>query len=75
MAPIEFTVDKGSQNGKVVKATASRDGLKADEILLENTHSGVCFTDHHYTGADMGLGHEGVGVVREIGGEVKNFKM
>lgn len=58
----EFTVYKGSNEGKIVKSTTKRE-LGADEVLIKVTHSGVCGTDEHYKGQDMVLGHEGVGTV------------
>jgi threonine dehydrogenase-like Zn-dependent dehydrogenase len=38
------------------------------------THSGLCGTDIHYKTADIVLGHEGVGVVEELGKNVKTLK-
>ncbi|KAI9851237.1 MAG: hypothetical protein M1838_004156 [Thelocarpon superellum] len=72
---IDLTVFKGSKGGKVVKSVAHRDGLKGDEVLVKMTHSGVCGTDLHYRGADMVLGHEGAGVVQELGPEVVDFQV
>jgi hypothetical protein len=40
---VEFTVFKGSEEGKIVKSTTKRD-LRADEVLIKITHSGVCGT-------------------------------
>lgn len=62
-----FTVYKGSESGKVVKATTEKPALKGDQVLLRVTASGLCGTDLHYNKADMGLGHEGVGIVEELG--------
>src|SRR5690348_11421026 len=62
-----FTVYKGSESGKVVKATTEKPALKGDQVLLKVTASGLCGTDLHYNHADMGLGHEGVGIVEELG--------
>jgi len=59
---VEFTVFKGSKEGKIVKSTTKKE-LKADEVLIKTTHSGLCGTDEHYRHADQGLGHEGAGVV------------
>lgn len=57
-----FTVFKGSKEGKIVQSTTTRE-IKADEVLIRVTHSGVCGTDEHYRHADIVLGHEGAGVV------------
>lgn len=59
---VEFTVYKGSKEGRIVKATTTRE-LKDDEVLIKITHSGLCGTDEHYKKVDMVLGHEGAGVV------------
>jgi len=59
---VEFTVFKGSKEGRIVKSTTKKD-LKPDEVLIRVTHSGLCGTDDHYKHEDMVLGHEGAGVV------------
>jgi D-arabinose 1-dehydrogenase-like Zn-dependent alcohol dehydrogenase len=62
----DFTVFKGSKSGEIVEAKGRRD-LKPTEAFVEITHCGVCGTDEHYLHADMGLGHEGVGVITALG--------
>jgi D-arabinose 1-dehydrogenase-like Zn-dependent alcohol dehydrogenase len=42
---VEFKVIKGSSNGVLVDAVSSRE-IKSDEVLIDVTHSGVCFTDY-----------------------------
>ncbi|KAK5941448.1 hypothetical protein PMZ80_006727 [Knufia obscura] len=69
-----FTVYKGSEKGQVVETKTEKPELKANEVLLKVTHSGLCGTDVHYKSTDMGLGHEGVGVVEAVGPEVTLFK-
>ncbi|KAH9218878.1 putative NADP-dependent alcohol dehydrogenase C 2 [Leptodontidium sp. 2 PMI_412] len=69
---VEFTVFKGSKEGKIVQATTKKD-IKADEVLIKVTHSGLCGTDEHFKHADMVLGHEGAGVVEEIGASVTTY--
>jgi threonine dehydrogenase-like Zn-dependent dehydrogenase len=59
---VEFTVFKGSKDGKVVKSSTKKD-LRPDEVLIKVTHSGLCGTDEHYKTVDMALGHEGAGIV------------
>lgn len=59
---VEYTVFKGSDSGAIVKSTTTRE-IKPDEVLIKVTHSGLCGTDEHYRHQDMGLGHEGAGVV------------
>lgn len=59
---VEFTVFKGSKEGKIVKSSTKKD-IKADEVLIKVTHSGLCGTDEHFKNADMVLGHEGAGII------------
>jgi threonine dehydrogenase-like Zn-dependent dehydrogenase len=65
---VEFAVFKGSKEGKIIKSTTRKE-IKADEVLIKTTHSGLCGTDEHYKHVDMGLGHEGAGIV-----EVSSFR-
>ena len=74
MAPYEFTVYKGSKSGEVVKSSTKKDALVGDQVLIDITHSGLCGTDLHYKTSDMVLGHEGVGIVAEVGPETREFK-
>lgn len=62
---VEFTVFKGSKEGKIVESKTNRE-LGPDEVLVKVTHSGLCGTDEHYKHQDMVLGHEGAGVI-EVG--------
>ncbi|KAL7972186.1 GroES-like protein [Trichoderma sp. SZMC 28014] len=71
---VEFKVIKGSSTGALVDAVSSRE-IKPDEVLIDVTHSGVCFTDYHYRQADMALGHEGSGVVKQIGSDVTRYRV
>ncbi|KAH7082574.1 chaperonin 10-like protein [Paraphoma chrysanthemicola] len=69
-----FTVFKGSKEGKIVKGQTTRPDLENDQVLVKVTASGLCGTDEHYKGADMALGHEGAGVVEQIGPNVRDLK-
>ncbi|KAK9423011.1 putative Chaperonin 10-like protein [Seiridium unicorne] len=70
-----FTVFKGSKDGLPVKSTTTKhDQLTGDLVLIKVTASGVCGTDLHYKTQDMGLGHEGVGVVEQVGPDAKVLK-
>jgi D-arabinose 1-dehydrogenase-like Zn-dependent alcohol dehydrogenase len=69
-----YTVYKGSDSGAIKKSTNTKDALKGDQVYLRVTASGLCGTDMHYRKADMALGHEGVGIVEEIGPDVKTLK-
>lgn len=59
---VNYTVFKGSKEGKIIQATTSR-GVKADEVLVKVTHSGLCGSDQLYRHAGIALGHEGAGIV------------
>jgi D-arabinose 1-dehydrogenase-like Zn-dependent alcohol dehydrogenase len=64
---IDFTVFKGSTpDGKIVEAKGHRD-VGPSEALVKITHSGVCGTDEHMRTRNQGLGHEGVGIIQELG--------
>ncbi|KAJ5772455.1 hypothetical protein N7520_002984 [Penicillium odoratum] len=71
--PIEFTVFKGSKDG-IKQEITRKDDLKRDEVLVRVTHSGVCGTDLHYQDVEMGLGHEGTGVVEATGPDAHLLK-
>jgi D-arabinose 1-dehydrogenase-like Zn-dependent alcohol dehydrogenase len=64
---------RGSKSGKITEGSFESD-LNANHVLVEVTHSGLCGTDVHFKHIDMALGHEGVGIVREIGSNVRLFK-
>lgn len=71
----DFKVYKGSPTGEIFESDSHRPPLTKDEVYIQTTHSGVCGTDAHYKWVIQGLGHEGVGVVKAIGPEVKTFKV
>jgi len=75
MSGLDFTVYKGSKEGKVIKSQSHRDNLRPDEVVLKITHAGLCGTDEHYRSTDMVLGHEGVGIVQEVGANVDSFRV
>ena len=68
----EFTVFKGSESGDIVESKGSRTAGPT-EALVEISHCGVCGTDEHYRHAPMGLGHEGVGIIKELGSEASKL--
>lgn len=70
---VEFTVYKGSKDGKIVESSTTKE-IGPNEVLVQITHSGVCGTDAHYKTTDMVLGHEGAGVVKEMGKDVTVLK-
>ena len=55
--------------------------IKANEALLDMEYCGVCHTDLHVAAGDYGdkpgrvLGHEGIGIVKQIGSDVTSLKI
>ena len=55
--------------------------LETGEALVDIEYCGVCHTDLHVAHGDFGkvpgrvLGHEGIGIVKEIAPDVKSFKV
>ncbi|KAJ7680701.1 chaperonin 10-like protein [Mycena polygramma] len=72
---VEFTVFKGSANDGIVESKTRHDGPIGNQVLIKITHSGICGSDEHARHADMVLGHEGVGIVQQIGEDVSQFKV
>jgi len=68
-----FKVYRGSPDG-IKESTTTKPDLTGDQVLVKITASGLCGTDLHYKKADIVLGHEGVGVVEELGPGVRHLK-
>lgn len=55
--------------------------IEAGEALVEIEYCGVCHTDLHVAHGDFGkvpgrvLGHEGIGIVKEVAPDVRNLKV
>lgn len=73
--PIHYTAFKGSRSGSIVKAELIKENLGPQDVLLENLYSGLCGTDVHYSHDDLVIGHEGVGIVKAVGQDVKSLKL
>lgn len=71
---VTFEVFRGSQDRNIVADKTTRT-LQHNEVYIETTHSGLCGTDEHFLGSGQALGHEGVGVIRQIGRDVTNVKV
>ena len=67
-----FRFDTAS--AKFIKQTAQR-ALGLNEVKIKVTHSGICYTDVHAKEKACGLGHEGVGLVIDIGANVTSMKL
>jgi D-arabinose 1-dehydrogenase-like Zn-dependent alcohol dehydrogenase len=74
MTIIEFTVYRGEKDGTVTKGQSKREVGRQDAVV-KITHSGCCFTDEHAMQFGIVLGHEGVGIVTEIGPDVTAVKV
>lgn len=72
----EYTIYRGS-NGDIIPVTVKIPTLGPHDILVRITHSGVCHTDVGFCHALAGLalGHEGVGVVEEVGASVTDVSV
>jgi D-arabinose 1-dehydrogenase-like Zn-dependent alcohol dehydrogenase len=70
-----FKVYKGSASDGIQEGNTTKPALTGDQVLVKITASGLCGTDLHYKAADMVLGHEGAGVVQQVGPDVKNLKL
>jgi D-arabinose 1-dehydrogenase-like Zn-dependent alcohol dehydrogenase len=62
-------------DGKVQPVSQELPALKPNEVLLRITHSGLCHSDTYYISSGMALGHEGVGVVAQVGSAVTTLKV
>ncbi|KAG9849289.1 GroES-like protein, partial [Aureobasidium melanogenum] len=67
-----FRYDAAS--GNFTKKTTQRT-LGLNEIKVRVTHSGICYTDVHAKEKACGLGHEGVGLVTDLGANVTSMKI
>ncbi len=64
-------------DGKFIIDTITVADPKADEIIVKIKAAGLCHTDHDSLnwGKPIVLGHEGAGVVEQIGSEITDFKI
>lgn len=68
-----FKVYKGSAEG-IQEGQTTKPNLTGDQVFVKVSASGLCGTDLHYRAAGIVLGHEGAGVVQEVGPDVKHFE-
>jgi NDMA-dependent alcohol dehydrogenase len=73
-------VREGSRQWDVVEADL--DGPRQDELLVRMVASGLCHSDDHLTTGDLALGyypaaggHEGAGVIEEVGPNTPGWKV
>ena len=67
---ITFDVFRGNEDGKIVVGHSTRE-LEPTQVFVRITHSGLCGTDLHYLGTGQVLGHEGIGIVEQVGRDVE----
>jgi D-arabinose 1-dehydrogenase-like Zn-dependent alcohol dehydrogenase len=71
---ITFTTWTGTE-GSAEPRTITKPALTGHQVYVKTTHAGLCGTDLHYRHAGIGLGHEGAGVIVEVGPEVTNYQV
>jgi len=70
-----------SEDGKLQPFSIERRDVQSNDVLIEILHCGVCHSDLHAIKNDWGNsqyplvpGHEIIGVVKKVGGDVSKFK-
>lgn len=71
---ITFDVFRGNKDGTISLDKTTRI-LQPSEVFVRITHSGLCGTDLHYVETGHVLGHEGVGIVEQVGSSVTSPKV
>ena len=70
------------ENGKLEIRDVPKPSPKNEEVLIRLTAAGVCHSDVHHVRSDWPaavkrfaapMGHEGIGIVEELGPGAKNF--
>ncbi|KAK9365298.1 GroES-like protein [Lipomyces kononenkoae] len=74
MSLVTFDVYRGSKSGQPIRQRVTRD-LQPNEVFIRITHSGVCGTDEHWLHSEIALGHEGIGIIQQVGANVSSFKV
>jgi D-arabinose 1-dehydrogenase-like Zn-dependent alcohol dehydrogenase len=62
-------------DGKVLFTTNPPRELQSKEVLIKITHSGLCASDLAYLQYGCVLGHEGIGIIEQVGSEVTKLKV
>ncbi|KAI0984074.1 hypothetical protein GJ496_004707 [Pomphorhynchus laevis] len=84
--PSEGTITKAygkiEEHSELSKFSIRRRKLDSFDVLIEIAYCGICHTDLHYLDNDLNIskfplvpGHEISGYVKELGGDVKQFKI
>jgi len=73
---LPLNIYHGSESGKITVSEPITRELGPSEVAVRITHSGICFTDvHHRRQGACGLGHEGVGIVEQVGSPTRYIKV
>lgn len=73
---LPLSIYHGSESGKITLHEPINRELGPTEVAMKISHSGICFTDtHNRRRGECGLGHEGVGIVTDVGIATKNLKV
>ncbi|KAI0030878.1 chaperonin 10-like protein [Vararia minispora EC-137] len=70
----EYTIFTGGPGGEIRTKQVSRT-KRPEDVVIKITHSGLCYTDIHQRHRDIALGHEGAGVVVDVGSAVRKLKV
>jgi D-arabinose 1-dehydrogenase-like Zn-dependent alcohol dehydrogenase len=62
-------------DGQISQVEAPLKQLEPNQARIRITHSGLCGTDHTFMSSGIALGHEGVGIVEEVGSLVTEIKI
>lgn len=73
--PAHLSIYHGSGSGKISLHEPVTRQLGPVEVAIKISHSGICFTDTHNRRGGCGLGHEGVGIVTDVGTATTNLKV
>lgn len=68
------TVYRGTKDG-VIHSEQNKVTLEPNDVFVEITHSGVCGADELFLKSGIVLGHEGIGIIRQIGENVTTVKI
>ena len=60
---------------KIFFQNSAQRELRAHEVLIRTTHASLCYTDVHAKHRGIGLGHEGVGIVEQVGEAVRSLQV
>lgn len=73
---LPLSIYHGSESGKITLHEPTTRELGPTEVAIKISHSGICFTDsHNRHRGDCGLGHEGAGIVTDVGTATKHLKV